>query len=239
MKIVHAFRTALIICSILYGTAAMAVPVTLQTNSSGVLTGAENVDVGGVLYNVSFADGSCNSIFNGCNSAAFAFHNSADAGLAAQALLDQVFVDGVMGQFDSDPSKTLGCTSTVACDTLIPYSPLLTGVVVVAFSGNVPTDPDGVANNSPQSSQFDTVFSPFANYAIFELASPGADVPEPDSLLLLAAAVGGMMLLRRRKRIAYETDFRKLDTAANSRRNHSAIADERESRVRASNRPER
>ena len=82
------------------------------------LTGASNVDVGGTLYDVTFEDGTCIEVFSGCNDAAedFAFTTSANAQLAAQALLDQVFLDpnssggGAPDHFDSIPDKTLGCT---------------------------------------------------------------------------------------------------------------------------------
>ena len=75
----------------------------------GELQGASGVDVGGVLFDVSFLDGTCISVFDGCDDVSdFTFQSQADAALAGQALLDQVFVDGAQGNFDSQPELTRG-----------------------------------------------------------------------------------------------------------------------------------
>jgi hypothetical protein len=58
--------------------AAMATPV-LQVNGSGILTGVDDVVVGGSDYNVSFADGTCASVFVVCDAAHFTFTTSGDA----------------------------------------------------------------------------------------------------------------------------------------------------------------
>jgi hypothetical protein len=51
----------------------------------------------------------------------FAFNTLAQATLASQALLDQVFVDGESGAFDSDPALTYGCDFPFSCLTFVPY----------------------------------------------------------------------------------------------------------------------
>ena len=49
----------------------------------------------GNLYDVQFLDGSCISLFNGCDDVSdFTFQTQAAAILASQALLDQVLLDG-------------------------------------------------------------------------------------------------------------------------------------------------
>ncbi len=89
--------------------------------SGGQLLGASNVFVGGNLYDVAFVDGTCIALFNGCDSAAdFTFTTQADALAASQALLDQVFLDGGAGAFDSLPAITNGCTSNGVCDVFTP-----------------------------------------------------------------------------------------------------------------------
>lgn len=94
---------------------------TLNVDSSGQLTGATNVDVGGSLYTVTFVAGNCIANFSGCDSASdFAFNSKSAADAAAQALLDQVFI----GAFDSAPEDTFGCGSPApfgGCAALVPY----------------------------------------------------------------------------------------------------------------------
>ena len=60
----------------------------------GQLTGAQNVDVGGTPFDVTFVDGTCVALFNGCDqNTDFAFNTPAAAQAAGQALLDQVLLD--------------------------------------------------------------------------------------------------------------------------------------------------
>jgi len=71
----------------------------------GQLLGASSVDAGGTLYNVEFLDGTCIDLYSGCDEVSdFTFQSFGAAQLASQALLDQVFIDGVDGLFDSDPT---------------------------------------------------------------------------------------------------------------------------------------
>jgi hypothetical protein len=95
--------------------------------SGGILTGAKGVDVGGTLYDVEFMDGTCVALFNGCDNPAtdFTFTTQADALAASQALLDQVFLDGGQGNFDSTPSLTVGCLvndDATGCLALTPFA---------------------------------------------------------------------------------------------------------------------
>lgn len=76
--------------------------------TGGILTGATGVNVGGTLYSVSFQDGTCAELFSGCDSDADFLFNQVTGNLAAQALLDQVFLDGPDGPFDSAPQMTRG-----------------------------------------------------------------------------------------------------------------------------------
>jgi hypothetical protein len=96
---------ALALCSSLSATAA---PIVV----GGELVGATGVAVGGSIYNVDFIDGSCASVYSGCDAASdFTFNSLADGDLASQALLDQVLV----GIYDTTPSLTIGCTASDRC----------------------------------------------------------------------------------------------------------------------------
>jgi hypothetical protein len=64
MRIFAAARALFATFLIASATVATAAPTLLVTN--GILKGADNVTVNGTLYNVTFADGSFNSLFNGC-----------------------------------------------------------------------------------------------------------------------------------------------------------------------------
>ena len=92
--------------------------------SGGILLGASDVDVDGTPYDVVFVEGTCIDVFSGCDSNDDFNFNNPDALLATLALLDQVFLDGVLGSFDSEPELTFGCTTTVTddCHALTPYA---------------------------------------------------------------------------------------------------------------------
>jgi hypothetical protein len=114
-------RTALLITLFLVMASSTASAATLNV-VGGQLLGASGVDVGGSLYNVEFLDGTCIALYNGCDDVSdFTFQTQADALLAAQALLDQVFLDGA-DLFDTDPNNTVGCISSQSCFAETPYA---------------------------------------------------------------------------------------------------------------------
>ena len=118
--------------------------------STGKLTGANLVNLGNLsgdkdgMYAVEFRGGNCISRFSGCDNPEedFAFTNAADAAAAAQALLDQVLLDGPAGNFDSDFLLTRGCRpsgSRPYCVIFIPWDLVATTpqtTVAVALAWN-------------------------------------------------------------------------------------------------------
>ena len=89
--------------------------------AGGQLMGATGVFVDGTSYNVAFLDGTCIALYDGCDEASdFTFQTAALATLASQALLDQVFLDGI-GLFDSNPALTNGLTHANTGSALTPY----------------------------------------------------------------------------------------------------------------------
>ena len=204
--------TAVATAATVAGMTSEAGAATLLVDDFGQLTGAQGVDVNGILYDVTFDGGNCVSAFGGCDEVAdFTFNNPADALAAAQALLDQVFINTIEGAFDDDATLTAGCTLDELCFALIPYA--LPGIdeVAVALAGNVGAGfggdngtqlfPEGFPVSEP--SGISAIYALFAAAPDFPEGNPdtpGADVPTPSALLLLAAGLAGLATAGRRRR---------------------------------------
>lgn len=187
------FRTTLTTLALLAILVSPAGAATLNV-AGGQLLGASDVLVGGNLYNVAFAQGTCIALFDDCDdSSDFTFTTQAAANLASQALLDQVFIDGGLGLFDTDPELTTGCTSVVQCFANIVYgldgANLMTSLAV----NKVPGLGDSVAAGSGLTMSTNLSGSSTNVYAVW---SP---VPEPGTGLLLAGGLIAMGIARRRQ----------------------------------------
>jgi hypothetical protein len=164
----------------------------------GQLFGASNVDVGGVLYDVEFLDGTCIAVYDGCDSNSdFTFQTVGSASVAAQALLDQVFVDGAPGAFDTDPELSNGCSDTDFCFVDFPFEIAAGAAINVRVAINAaPPLLDSVAgiNGAPGSSGVDLSASSQDTWARWSLAvSP---VPGPGFLLAVGLLIMAVRTLR-------------------------------------------
>lgn len=163
----------------------------LTVSSGGLLTGATGVNINGSLYSVVFQGGTCTTVFGTCQQSNFTFNNLTDATAAGQALLNQVFVDGPAGNFDSTTNIIQGCTDTTNCVTRIPYAIVSGGYNdASAFNWSAAS---GTADSVVAEGPFAADNGPWSNvnYAVFTKA-----VPEPPTVLLTILGLAVLLRVR-------------------------------------------
>ena len=180
---------------------AFALP-TLNVQN-GILMGANGVSVGSTLYNVQFLDGTCAALYTGCDAVAdFTFQDLTSVQAASQALLDQVLLNQVpLGNFDTEPHLTNGCTDNTLCNIATPYGLFPATQFTLQYIAQNTTHPLN-----------DFIFSDFGNVtfdsspvSIFTYAvwSPApTSVPEPSTAVLLISGLLGLGGYEWRRRVA-------------------------------------
>jgi len=174
-------------------------------DSTGQLTGATDISVNGLLYNVKFIDGSCITVFDGCDNSRtdFPFQSESSATAASQALLDQVFTDGSTGLFDSDPSLTLGCIfNRCSAHTPIYFSgQFIVSSVAVNYAPPFQNQDSTGISSFTRTQDFSADGSLFPPYSVLAVWTPHIPITPtialPGTLLLLLSGILGMMMLRR------------------------------------------
>ncbi len=188
-------------CALTGGAQATA----LLVDSSGKLTGATGVKVYGETYDVTFVEGSCSAVFNGCDSAAdFTFTTLADTYQASLALLDTVLVNGPQGQFDAQPELTFGCSATDYCWVMTPYAASWGDVQALEANNRSTYYEDRLIYDTVRIGDSFWIEADMGNasdkvWAVWTLAStqpPG--LPEPGTPALIGLALGVLALRRRR-----------------------------------------
>jgi len=191
-RLSHAILLVLFVC-----LSASANALTLNV-VDGQLVGASNVDVGGDLYDVLFTDGSCITLFSGCDSNSdFLFTTEAAALAVATALDQQVFVDGAQGDFDTVPGLTSDCGYSVVCEVYVPYMTNGTTVQVTRVENRAPPGPDEVEGGRLLLTVSTDLSQESENYAATYAVLTA--VPEPSTGLLVAIGLAGLGARQRRR----------------------------------------
>lgn len=192
MKLAALVRISIGILALTASMQASANAILLMTD--GLLTGAKNVSVEGKLYDVSFSR-FCTLAEEGCTKFAFTSRDSARA--AAIALLEQVFVNGPLGEFDSKPQLTSHCNDFDSCRTYIPYFYRGAGnfTSVTAINGRYPDNySDGVGL------EIVSAYGPRNEGQVFNFATfKVSPVPEPTSIAMMALGLAVLAFSRRQK----------------------------------------
>jgi hypothetical protein len=164
-------------------------PVELVLDGSGKLAGAKNLLVEGNFYDVAFVDGTCASVFRGCDSPKdFQFQDSFYARAATQVLFNHVLT----GIYDSDPTRTAGCSFGLLCAVVTPFYTSTTDdsmFWVMAFNGEDIRVADAIeSSGNARRSLLDFTNEIAYVWAVWSPAE-SATVPEPASLGLVLGAL--------------------------------------------------
>ncbi len=182
-----------LVAMVLLALPALADSATLLVEN-GELIGATGVQVHGRLYDVTFVDGSCIDLYGGCDAPSdFVFRDQASATLAAQALLNQVLLDGLAGSFDGMPRLTRGCE----------YGPLF-NLCVMATPFDVSPERVFTLKAYNWSNGRDELemnaYEPFNDFAdVYTTWANWTSVSEPGTFALLVCGLVGLGIARRRR----------------------------------------
>lgn len=163
----------------------------IVTDINGQLLGATGVKVGSTFYDVEFVDGTCTGLFSGCDEPGDFIFNTEDGALAAaEALLDQVFINS--DRYGLVPRLTNGCEFIPQCTVIIPYavaaiSPLRAAVAAAANRENLIAD---FTTTNQFSGTINTIQSADVTYAVFTSVQP---VPVPAAVWLFMSGLLGLV----------------------------------------------
>ena len=186
-------------------------PKVKRVIENGILTGAKNISLNNIWYDVKFKDGSCINLFNGCyENSVFMFQSEYEATIASQALLDYVFLDTKEGLFDSYPNLTNGCNDgsfQFLCRAATPYEISIerpgtfNAIVADNFDIAEETNPFRPAKDGATMvyglRTLSTFNDSFTTWALWQ-RSAKVSVPEPSAYLLMGLGLIGLAYTRKK-----------------------------------------
>ena len=185
------------ICTCL-AVVSFSVNAALLTVNEGQLVGATGVNVNGALYDVSFMDGTCFALYNGCDdSTDFLFSGNTASQAASDALLEQVFI----GLYDDEPSLTMGCSFDTRCRVLTAdgvvggEGDLIHGSFAVNSKKGA-TQGDTTAGGTFDVLSFDTSTMDNRTMAVWTVSA----VPLPAAVWLFGSGLIGLIGIARRNK---------------------------------------
>jgi hypothetical protein len=193
---------------LLLGGHAFAATFTVDSSgASDLVIGATGLDVGGTLYDVTFADGSCTGVYDDCDSNAdFPFGGLSDPAAAAQQASSALLALIDSSSFTNGPAESFaGCAPNTAelCSILIPFNlpgsgdVQVKGTTVRQTAGNSIIDPF-IAFNPATDLSLSTETGDQNTYSFW---TPTA-VPLPAAFWLFGSALLALFSLQRRRGVS-------------------------------------
>jgi hypothetical protein len=174
-------------------------------DAGGFLTGATNVEVDGVYYDVEFRFGLCAVVVPGCDGTGGGLPTEPFATSASAALLEQVFLDTALGAFDTNPALTVGCAlSPDLCWVRTLYSVNTGGTITSAVAANAVLETD--EGPGRRTERVDRAYA-------FAVWTPTTSVPEPATLTIVGLGLAGIGVRRRQRRHRPRTPNRSAQVA--------------------------
>jgi len=192
------------VCLSAFAQMSYAIPMLTWNGDMTKVTGATGLESGGMTFSMELVEGSCVSLFGGCNVNSD-FVVAGTGGVTHGSLLDEFFDFFIAGvdasSLDSAPDLALGCTAFNNCfiwspDSLDPGGIDVNVATIYNWVDSIGTD--SFPADQDIGVTWDTTILIGAVYAQFT-RTDATDVPTPGSLALLALGIVGLRLGRKGK----------------------------------------